>query len=60
MSEEMKLTPDIEDWIRREAARGGINPELLRYFYQFGVDAPSWPQPSRKARRWLRRLRRIG
>ena len=59
MSEEMELTPEIEAEIRREAAQWGFNIEAMRYFYRFGVDAPDWPQPSRKARRWLRQLRKI-
>ena len=53
---EMEVTPAVEEEIRRGAARFGFDPELLRYYFQFGVDAPPPPQLSRRARRWLRRL----
>ena len=58
MMDEMELTPEVEADIRRFAAALGIDPEQIRYYYRFGVLAPDWPQPSRKARRWLRQLRR--
>ena len=58
MMKEMELTPQWEERIRQEAARLHISVELLRYYCRYGVDAPDWPQPSRKARRWLRQLRR--
>ena len=58
MMEEMELTPKWEERIRQEAARLDVSVELLRYFCQYGVGAPAWPKPSRKARRWLRQLRR--
>lgn len=49
MSEEMKLTPEVEDEIRQAAAQWGFSVERVRYYYRFGVDAPDWSQPSRKA-----------
>ena len=57
--DEIKMTPRIEADIQRDAARWGSNRERLRYYVQFGMLAPSWPEPSKKARRWLRQLDRL-
>ena len=54
--DEMELTPKIEAVIRQEAMRLGLNPELLRFYFRFGADAPRLLKPSWRTRRWLRRL----
>ena len=56
---EMELTPEIEEDIRRVAALRSTGVESMRYYVQFGVLAPDWPEPSRRARRWLRQLDRL-
>ena len=53
---EIELTPGDVQQIHLDAAHLNISPELLRYYVQFGIDAPTPPPPSRRGRRWLRRL----
>ena len=56
---EMKLTLKMELQILRDSIQWGSNVEKMRYYVQFGCCAPSWPEPSRRARRWLRQLDRL-
>ena len=42
---EIEVTPEMEDEIQTMAAELGLDPEMLRYYVQFGPTAPTPPVP---------------
>ncbi len=58
--DEIDMDATTERLILRDSLRWGVNRERMRYYVQFGCGAPTWPDPSRRARRWLRQLDKTG
>ena len=57
--DEIEVDATTELLIIWDSIQYGTSREKMRYYVQFGCCAPSWPKPSRQARRWLRQLARL-